>query len=378
MKIIKHIPFNQSSLQGRELEYSSKAIKSGQIGGDQYFSKKCQNLLESVLRIPKALVTTSCTHALEMAAILLDIQPGDEVIVPSFTFVSTANAFVLRGATPIFIDVRKDTLNLDESLLGSIITEKTKAIVPVHYAGVACEMNVIQKIAERHGIAIIEDNAHGLFGKSNGQWLGSFGHLSTLSFHETKNITCGEGGALLINDHNLIERAEVIREKGTNRSKFSRGEIQKYSWVDLGSSYVMSDLLAAYLYGHLEVWEKIQLARKNLWNRYHVGLNDWSITHSALQPTVPPHCEQAWHMYYLILPTPEFRDRLIIHLKKCSITAVFHYLPLENTPFGKSFDQADCPNSNDLSKRLIRLPFYTNMSTEDQNKVIDSILNFEC
>ncbi len=252
------IPFNHSSLRGRELEYIFQTITIGQIAGDQTFSKKCHALLEQVVGVQKAMVTTSCTHALEMSALLLDIQPGDEVIVPSFTFVSTANAFALRGAKIIFADIRPDTLNLDEQKLEGLITSRTKVIVPVHYAGVGCEMDVIGEIAVRHGLSVVEDNAHGLFGKFRGRNLGTFGCLAAQSFHETKNITCGEGGALLINDARLIERAEIIREKGTNRSRFFRGQVDKYSWVGVGSSYVMSDVLAAFLYAQLEAWQTIQ------------------------------------------------------------------------------------------------------------------------
>lgn len=262
------IPFNQSSLVGRELEYIAQAMTIGQIAGDQTYSKECQALLERVLGVPRAMVTTSCTHALEMSALLLDIQLGDEVIVPSFTFVSTANAFALRGAKIVFADIRPDTLNLDERQLAGLITSRTKAIVPVHYAGVGCEMDAIGEIAARHGLSVVEDNAHGLFGKFRGRWLGTFGCLATQSFHETKNITCGEGGALLINDTHLIERAEIIREKGTDRSRFFRGQVDKYSWVDLGSSYVMSDVLAAFLYAQLEVWQTIQAQRQRVWTYY--------------------------------------------------------------------------------------------------------------
>src|SRR5689334_25310164 len=259
------IPFNRSSLAGRELEHISRTMNIGQIAGDQTYSKQCQALLQDVLGVRKALVTTSCTHALEMCALLLDIQPGDEVIVPSFTFVSTANAFALRGARLVFADIRPDTLNLDEERLEELISPRTRLIVAVHYAGVGCEMDRISSIAERHGIAVVEDNAHGLFGKYRGKWLGSFGRLATQSFHETKNITCGEGGALLINDPALIERAEIIREKGTDRSRFFRGQVDKYSWVDFGSSYVISDVLAAFLYGQLEVYHEIQAKRRVVW-----------------------------------------------------------------------------------------------------------------
>jgi dTDP-4-amino-4,6-dideoxygalactose transaminase len=261
------IPFNRSAAVGRELEYVAEAVSRGQLAGDQVFSRRCETLLEGALGAPRALVTTSCTHALEMAALLLDLRPGDEVIVPAFTFVSTANAFVLRGAKPVFADIRPDTLNLDEARLEELVTSRTRAIVPVHYAGVACEMDAILEIASRRGVAVVEDNAHGLFGRYRGRWLGGFGALATLSFHETKNITCGEGGALLVNDPALLGRAEIIRQKGTNRARFFRGEVDKYSWVDVGSSYVMSDVLAAFLHGQLEAWRRIQDRRRTQWER---------------------------------------------------------------------------------------------------------------
>ena len=287
------LPFNLSSLQGRELGFIFQTITDGQIAGDQTFSKKCHGLLEEVVGVRRALVTTSCTHALEMAAILLGIGPGDEVIVPAFTFVSTANAFVLRGARPVFCDIRPDTLNLDEAKLEELITPRTRAIVPVHYAGVGCEMDAILEIAGRHGVPVVEDNAHGLFGKYRGRWLGSFGCLATQSFHETKNITCGEGGALLINDERFIERAEIIREKGTNRARFFRGQVDKYSWVDVGSSYVMSDVLAAFLYVQLEKWREIHAKRRAIWERYDAELLDWAAANGVRRPVVPEHCEQA-------------------------------------------------------------------------------------
>lgn len=374
------IPFNQSSLQGRELEYIFQTVTNGQIAGDQTFSKRCQSLLEDVLSVKKTLVVTSCTHALEMTAMLLDIKPGDEVIIPSFTFVSTANAFVVRGATPVFCDVRSDTLNLNEENIENLISERTKAIVPVHYAGVGCEMDEINNIAHRHGLAVIEDNAHGLFGKYKGRWLGSLGTLATQSFHETKNITCGEGGALIINDENYCERGEIIREKGTNRARFSRGQVDKYSWVDIGSSYVMSDVLAAFLFGQLEVWSSIQTKRKEIWELYDVELKPWAIKSGVQQPVVPEHCEQAWHMYYLILPTPEIRRALIDHLKGYGVISVFHYLPLHISAYAKRWGGkvGDCPVTEYVSERLLRLPFYNMLTLEDQERVIEAILEFDC
>ena len=373
------ISFNRSSLAGRELEYISHAMTIGQIAGDQTYSKKCQGFLEDVLGVPKAMVTTSCTHAIEMCALLLDIQPGDEVIAPSFTFVSTANAFALRGARIVFADIRPDTLNLDERQLECRITPRTKALVPVHYAGVGCEMDVIGKIAARHGLSVVEDNAHGLFGKFRGRWLGTFGCLATQSFHETKNITCGEGGALLINDASLIERAEIIREKGTDRSRFFRGQVDKYSWVDVGSSYVMSDVLAAFLYGQLETWQTIQTQRRRIWNYYDWNLRAWAQGHGIGCPFVPPHCEQSWHMYYLVMPSLEKRQALISFLKERGILSVFHYVPLHLSPMGQRMGgrKGACPVSEEKSERLIRLPFYNSLSPSDQDQVIEAIQQFQ-
>jgi dTDP-4-amino-4,6-dideoxygalactose transaminase len=378
------IPFNRSSLQGRELDHIQATISVGQVAGDQTFSRKCQSTLESVLGTRKSLVTTSCTHALEMAALLLGVREGDEVIVPSFTFVSTANAFVLRGATPVFCDIRPDTLNLDETRLEALITARTKAVVPVHYAGVGCEMDAILEICTRHGVAVVEDNAHGLFGKYRGQWLGTFGCLATQSFHETKNITCGEGGALLINDAAYAERAEIIREKGTNRARFFRGQVDKYSWVDVGSSYVMSDVLAAFLYGQLEQWENIQVKRRAIWERYDAELKEWADTRGVRRPVVPPHCDQAYHMYHLLMPSLEARTSFIDHLAKHDIRAVFHYLPLHLSSFAESRKigawsserMAECPITENVSDRLVRLPFFTGVSGKQQSQVIAAIQSF--
>ena len=373
------LPFNKSSLQGRELEFIFQTISNGQIAGDQTFSKKCHALLEEVVCVRRALVTTSCTHALEMAAMLLEIGPGDEVIVPAFTFVSTANAFVLRGARPVFCDIRPNTLNLDEAKLEELITPRTRAIVPVHYAGVGCEMDAILEIAGRHGVAVVEDNAHGLFGKYRGRWLGSLGCLATQSFHETKNITCGEGGALLINEERFIERSEIIREKGTNRARFFRGQVDKYSWVDVGSSFVMSDVLAAFLFGQLEKWREIQAKRRMIWERYDAELADWAAANGVRRPVVPEHCEQAWHMYYLLMPSLEARTDFIARLKEKGVTAVFHYLPLNKSAYALQMAKngwllAECPVTVDVSDRIVRLPFYTSMAEEEQGRVIQSVL----
>jgi dTDP-4-amino-4,6-dideoxygalactose transaminase len=375
---MQEIPFNRSSLQGRELEYIFQTITVGQIAGDQTFSKKCHALLEKTLGVHRALITTSCTHALEMAGVLLDLQPGDEVIVPSFTFVSTPNAFVQRGAKPVFCDVRSDTLNLDETQLERHITPRTRAIVPVHYAGVACEMDPILEIAARRQVPVVEDNAHGLFGKYRGRCLGTLGVLATQSFHETKNITCGEGGALLINDERYAERAEIIREKGTNRARFFRGQVDKYSWVDVGSSYVMSDVLAAFLYGQLEVWPSIQARRQQLWERYHAALADWAQSHGVRQPIVPEHCEQAWHMYYLLMPSLAARQALITHMRAFGVAGVFHYLPLHLSEYAARWGgkAGDCPVTEDVSDRLLRLPFYNQLSEGQQTRVIEALLTF--
>lgn len=377
MSIYK-IPFNKPSLMGNETAYISQALENGHISGDGSFSRKCHTWLEEYLGVKKALLTTSCTHALEMAALLLNIQPGDEVILPSFTFVSTINAFVIRGAKPVFIDIRSDTLNLDESRLESLITPRTKAIVVVHYAGVGCEMDKILSIAERYNLPVVEDNAHGLFGKYKNQLLGTFGCLSTQSFHETKNITCGEGGALLINDPQYIERAEILREKGTNRSRFFRGQVDKYTWIDVGSSYLPSDILGAFLYAQLESYNHIQSLRKRVWNTYFDHLGDWSHSQHIRLPYIPEYCEHPYHMFYLLLPSLDYRQALKAHLKSRGILAVFHYLPLHTSSMGRSFGgkPGDCPVTEDISDRLLRLPFYNTLSQEDQHFIIHALQEF--
>jgi dTDP-4-amino-4,6-dideoxygalactose transaminase len=374
------IPFNRSSLMGNEQAYIAQAMAIGQIAGDQTFTRKCHALLEQELGARRALLTTSGTHALEMCALLLDLRPGDEVIVPSFTFVSTVNAFVLRGATPVFADVRPDTLNLDERRVESKVTPRTRAVVPVHYAGVGCEMDVIMPLAARHGLAVIEDNAHGLFGRYSGRALGTFGPLAALSFHETKNVTCGEGGALLINDPKFIARAEIVREKGTNRSRFFRGEVDKYTWVDVGSSYLMSDVLAAFLYGQLEARSQIQARRRRVWEAYDAGLAGWAREQGVRTPLVPAHCEQAYHMYYLLLPTPDDRDALLSDLRSQGILAVFHYQPLHLSDMGRTFGGriGDCPVAEDVSERVLRLPFYNTLGEAEQSEVIDAVRTFRC
>jgi dTDP-4-amino-4,6-dideoxygalactose transaminase len=372
------IPFNIPTCLGREFDYINDSIANGRISGDGEFSRRCHAFLEDQLAVRKALLTTSCTHALEMAALLLDIKPGDEIIVPSFTFVSSVNAFVLRGAKPVFADIRPDTLNLDERKLPDLISEKTRAITLVHYAGFACEMDTIMDLARKYDIAVVEDNAHGLFARYKGRHLGTFGELATLSFHETKNFTCGEGGALLVNDPGLLDRAEIIREKGTNRSRFFRGQVDKYTWVDLGSSYLPSDMLAAYLLAQFECAAEIQSRREAIWRRYHRRLKDWAAANRVQLPAVPDHLEQSYHLYYLLLPSMKVRAALIQHLKDRGILSVFHYQPLHLSTMGKRYggEPGDCPVTETVADRLLRLPFYYALSPDDQEDVISALHAF--
>jgi dTDP-4-amino-4,6-dideoxygalactose transaminase len=372
------IPFNKPAVVGNEYAYLTEAVVNGHISGDGAFTRKCQAFLEATLDVPKALLTTSCTHALEMAALLLGVGPGDEVIVPSFTFVSTVNAFVLRGATPVFCDIRPDTLNLDETALPRLITKRTAAIVPVHYAGVGCEMDAIIALARESGAAVVEDNAHGLFGTYRGRNLGGFGCLATQSFHETKNISCGEGGALLINDPQYVQRAEIVREKGTNRARYFRGEVDKYTWVDIGSSYLPSDALAAFLYAQLEASTEIQARRRAIWETYNEQLRDWADENGVRFPTVPDHCGQSWHMFYVLMPSLEARQALIAHFKASGILSVFHYQPLHLSEMGQEFGgrPGDCPVTEWASDRLLRLPFYYGLYGADQERVIDVARRF--
>ena len=361
---------------GKELYNISQAIHNGHSAADGDFTRKCQFLFQEIIGASKVLLTTSCTHALEISAFLLGIEPGDEVILPSYTFVSTANAFVIRGAKPVFVDIRKDTLNLDESQLKDSITSRTKAIIPVHYAGVGCEMETICQIAREYNVLVVEDNAHGLFAKYKGQYLGTFGQLATQSFHETKNFICGEGGALIINEEKYLKKAEIIMNKGTNRSSFFRGEVDKYTWVGLGSSYLLSDLLAAFLFAQLEEKVKIISQRKSIWNTYNSQLKDWANQNNTRMPFVPSHCEQSYHMFYLILPDLKSRNKIIDFLKKKSILSVFHYIPLHTSPMGKKFGycHGDLPVTEFISERLLRLPFYNNMNHEDQKLIVESIM----
>lgn len=372
------IPFNRPCLAGNEYKYIAEAIANGHASGDGPFTRRCHELLERELQVPKVLLTTSCTHALEMAAILLDCGPGDEVILPSFTFVSTANAFVLRGAQIVFADVRRDTMNLDETQLEPLITSRTRAIVPVHYAGVSCEMDAICEIATRHGVKVVEDNAHGLFARYRGKYTGTLGALATQSFHETKNITCGEGGALIVNDTEMVERAQIIREKGTNRNQFFRGMVDKYTWVDVGSSYLPSDMLAAFLLAQLEGRQEIQAKRRRVWEYYAQHLAGWAAKHDVQMPHVPQHCEQAYHMFYLLLPSLVQRQALIAHLKAQSILSVFHYVPLHESDMGRKIAarRAYCPVTEEVSARLLRLPFYNDLSDSELQRVVEAIQRF--
>jgi dTDP-4-amino-4,6-dideoxygalactose transaminase len=372
------IPFNRPTHTRLVDAYVAQALQSGHLSGDGEFTRRCQDLLAELLGGSTILLTTSGTHALELMALLLDIGPGDEVIVPSFTFPSTANAFVLRGATPVFSDIRRDTLNLDERQLEVLITERTRAIVPVHYAGVGCEMDEILTVAARHGIPVVEDNAHGLFGQYRGQQLGTFGVMAAQSFHETKNFSSGEGGAIVINDPHYVERAEILREKGTNRRNFFRGLVDKYTWVDVGSSFLPSDLLAAMLLAQLEDREWVWERRNTIWHRYADDLATWAVSNGVELPVVPEYCQTPYHLFHMVMPSAQSRDALIKHLRAAGILAVFHYQPLHLSPYGRQLQpHADCPVTEAVSDRLIRLPFYTNMEGADTHAVIESVREFQ-
>jgi dTDP-4-amino-4,6-dideoxygalactose transaminase len=373
------IPFNRVSPVGRELDYMRQAIERGHVSGNGPFTRACEELLERELGVQRALLTSSCTHALEMIALLLEIGPGDEVILPAFTFVSTVNAFVLRGARPVFVDIREDTLNLDEDLVAAAMTSRTKAICAVHYAGVGCEMDALGALAARHGVSVVEDAAHALFGRYRGRWLGAFGRLSALSFHETKNFSCGEGGALLINDRRLVERAEILREKGTDRSRFLRGEVDKYSWIDVGSSYVMSDLLAAFLLGQLEARYEIQRRRRVLFDEYEASVGRWASRHGIGTLYQPRWCEQPFHMYYLRLADPDTRAQFMTCLRFSGILAVSHYVPLHLSAMGLryGYSQGDLPVTERVSGQIVRLPFYTTMTSDEQRVVSDAIARLD-
>lgn len=369
------IPFNKPYMTGKELYYIAEAHFNQMLAGDGPFTKKCHVWLEKETGTQKALLTHSCTAALEMAAILADIQPGDEVIMPSYTFVSTANAFALRGGMPVFVDIRPDTLNIDETKIEAAITPKTKAIVPVHYAGVGCEMDTIMDIAKRHNLLVIEDAAQGVFAKYKGKTLGTIGHMGCYSFHETKNVISGEGGALLVNDAQFIERAEVIREKGTNRSLFFRGQVDKYTWVDLGSSYLPGEVIAAFLWAQLEEAGNITQRRLNIWEQYHHGLHVLESQGVLRRPITPSHCQQNAHMYYILLNSLEARTKLIEQMREQEIYPVFHYVPLHRSPAGKKYARVhgEMTHTNELSDRLLRLPMWLNLMEKDQNKVLQII-----
>lgn len=369
------IRFNYPYQTGKELGYINDAMQAGRLAGDGAYTQRCHQWLERHTGCNKALLTHSCTAALEMAAILADIQPGDEVIMPSYTFVSTANAFVLRGGVPVFVDIREDTLNLDEQKIEAAITPRTKAIVPVHYAGVACEMDVIMDIARRHNLIVIEDAAQGIMSTYKGVPLGAIGHLGCFSFHETKNIISGEGGALLINDPEMVERAEIIREKGTNRSKFFRGQVDKYTWVDMGSSYLPGEIIAAFLWAQMEEAENITRRRLAIWDSYHREFKLAEIAGKLRRPTIPAECKHNAHMYYILLPDLESRGYLIEKLKQQGINAVFHYIPLHSSPAGLASSKSsdELPITNNVAERMLRLPLWCGLE-EHQKRVIDAVI----
>ncbi len=369
------IPYNKPYMTGKELWYVSQAHHSGQLAGDGKFTESCRLWLEQSIGCKKALMTHSCTAALEMAAILLDAKPGDEVIMPSYTFVSTANAFVLQGIVPVFVDIREDTLNLDESLVEKAITTKTRAIVPVHYAGVGCEMSILGEIACSQDLMLIEDAAQGIHSSYKGKPLGSFGELATLSFHETKNIISGEGGALLINDERLIERAEILREKGTNRSKFFRGQVDKYTWVDIGSSYLCGELICAFLFAQLEESQRITDERRMIWRTYHSAFAELESAGKLKRPMIPDTCSHNGHIYYLLLSSLEERTRFIEFFCERNIKAIFHYVPLHDSPAGKKYGRSygSMSNTEHLSECLIRLPIWIGL---DPQPVIKAVYHF--
>jgi dTDP-4-amino-4,6-dideoxygalactose transaminase len=372
---ISRVPFTRVAVMGREIDHVNEAIRQSHLSGDGPFSRRVELMLHERLGA-RTLLTSSCTHALEMSAMLLDIGPGDEVILPSFTFVSTANAFVLRGAVPVFVDSRADTLNIDEAALEAALTPRTRAIVVMHYAGIACAMDAILGLAERHGVPVVEDNAHGLAGRYRGRLLGTLGAMSTASFHETKNFSCGEGGALVLNDSRYVARAEIIREKGTDRSRFFRGEVDKYTWVDIGSSYLMSELQAAFLLGQLENESRIQEHRRDIWTRYHRELAAWAEARDVRQPVVPADSEPSWHLYFLIMPTLERRQQFIAHMQARGVSCVFHYLPLHRSSMGRRYGERALPVVERAADQLVRLPMFNDMSDDELSIVLDAALSW--
>ncbi len=368
------IPFNKPFMTGRELWYIAQAHTNGHLSGDGKFTKQCHGWLEQQTGTRRALLTHSCTAALEMAALLANLQAGDEVIMPSYTFVSTANAFVMRGAVPVFVDIRPDTLNIDERKIEAAITPRTKVILPVHYAGVACEMDTIMDIARRHDLIVIEDAAQGIMSRYKGRVLGTIGHMGTYSFHETKNIIAGEGGALLVNDPEFAERAEIIREKGTNRSQFFRGQVDKYTWVDIGSSYLPGEVIAAFLWAQMEEADSITTRRLALWDRYHAALAPLEAAGKLRRPVVPDGCVHNAHMYYILLDSLAQRSQVIANLKRQGVSAVFHYVPLHSAPYGlkHSRTHGELGHTDDLSDRLLRLPLWVGLE-EEQERVLGAL-----
>ena len=369
------IPFNKPYMTGKELWYISQAHANGHLAGDGEFTRRCHTWLENRIGCSQALLTHSCTAALEMTAILADLKPGDEVIMPSYTFVSTANAFVLRGLVPVFVDIRQDTLNIDENRIEEAITDKTRAIVVMHYAGVACEMDTIMGIARQHELQVIEDDAQGIGSTYKGRQLGNIGHMATLSFHETKNIISGEGGALLVNESRYNDRAEIIREKGTNRGQFFRGQVDKYTWVEIGSSYLPSDLVAAFLWAQMEEADAIMQRRLDIWNTYHLGLSLLEEQGKVRRPVIPPECQHNAHMYYLLLPDLQKRTAFIESMKARDIHTVFHYVPLHDSPMGQKYGRTsgDMRATRDLSDRLVRLPLWLGIESELE-RIIEQVV----
>jgi len=372
------IPFNKPFIVGKELYYISQSVLQCQTSGDGLYSKKAQELMKQTFGAREILLTTSCTAALDLAAILADVKDGDEIILPSFTFSSTANAFLLRGARPVFVDCRRDTLNIDENLIEAAITAKTRAIATVHYAGVGCEMDTISKIAQKHRLIVVEDAAQGVNAKYKGRYLGTIGDMGAYSFHETKNFICGEGGAIVLNRQELMERAEIIREKGTNRSRFFRGEVDKYTWVDIGSSLLPSDILAAFLYAQLENMDVITRKRQEIYRLYEAQLRPLADQGLLTLPIVPADCESNYHMFYIVLNSLDDRTRLIEHLKAQSILAVFHYVPLHTSPMGLAmgYHPGMLPVTESISERLLRLPMYYEMRETEVDLVVDEICKF--
>jgi dTDP-4-amino-4,6-dideoxygalactose transaminase len=370
-----HVPFNRPYMTGKELFYIARAHTEGSLAGDGPYTRLCHEFLEQRAGGAKALLTHSCTAALEMAALLLDCAPGDEIIMPSYTFASTANAFALRGATPVFVDIRSDTLNLDEALVEAAITPHTKAVVAVHYAGVGCEMDTLLDIAQRHAIKVIEDAAQGVLATYKGRQLGSIGHLGAYSFHETKNLTSGEGGALIVGDQGFVERAEIIREKGTDRSRFFRGEVDKYTWQDVGSSYLAGELVAAFLWAQMEEAERITAERLAIWNRYHEFIAPLEAQGYLRRPVVPGECRHNGHMYYVLLAPGIDRARVLEEMNRAGINAIFHYVPLHSSPAGQRFGLAhgDLPITDTAAAQLLRLPFWIGLTQADQIRVADAL-----